>query len=191
MSISRLVAESAQKQAAKEAPKPFAEAIQEPLGDLPVSAGADTRSGPPPARTAAPASEEAAGGNPNKTIAAALDVLSKYIPSEVVAIYIFGLSILGVVSQSFKGFDVWTGLFILCFVLVVFFVVINWLALKKDGTAIKFPTWALVAGLISFAVWSFAIPGNPLIESDGAKMLAGFAAVVSSYVLAAIERVLP
>ncbi len=177
MSISRLVAETAKKS------KSFSEAVREPVGDIPVSVSEGRRSAP-----ALEARES--GGDANKTIAAALDVLSKYIPSEVVAIYIFGLSILGVVSQSVPSIN-WYGLFGLCFILVVFFVIINWLVLKKDGQAISFPKWAMAAGLISFAVWSIAIPGNPLIETDGAKMLAGFVAVVSSYVLAAIEKVLP
>ena len=180
MSIARMVAESAQT-----APARMQGMAEEDTGEMLASGEMGHRSAPPPP------TRSAETGGANKNIAAALDVLSKYIPSEVVAIYVFGLSILGVVSQSFPGVSVWNILFILSLILVVFFVIINWLVLKKDGTPIAFPKWPLAAALISFAVWSFAIPGNPLIVTDGAKMLAGFAAIVSSYILAAIEKALP
>ena len=181
MSISRMVAENAK---GKSQPG-FHEALEDASGDMLASGNMGNRSAPATPTRAAP------GGDANKTIAAALDVLSKYIPSEVVAIYIFGLSILGVIARELEGVPVWNWLFGLSIALVVFFVIINWLVLKKENAETQFPRWPLAAALISFIVWSFAIPGNPMIDTDGTKMLAGFAAVVSSYVLAAIEKVLP
>ena len=180
MSIARMVATDAQQVAMRNAG---------------AAAETETRSSPqPPAQMFGETVEPMRAANSdqggaNKKIAAALDVLSKYIPSEVVAIYIFGLSILGIVRQSFEGVEVWNFLFGLCVLLVLFFVTINWLVLKKAGKATSFPTWPLIAGLVSFVVWAIAIPGNPIVMTDGAKMLAGFAAVVSSYILAVVEKV--
>lgn len=150
------------------------------------------RSGPPGAF--APAAAPAAGANDQSAVAAtALDVLARYIPSEVIAIYIFGLSILGSVKGRFPDAPIWLILFGICIALVILFVCVNWLVLKrKSDTDVAFPTWACIAGLMSFSVWAIAIPGNGVTGGDDVlSMLAGFAALVSSHVLLMVESLLP
>lgn len=165
----------------------------------PLAAGPDAapqlRAGPPmaPVIPGKPATAPAAGSNNDDAAATALDVLARYIPSEVVAIYIFGLSILGSVQTRFADTNVWGILFGLCLVLVLLFVAVNWLVIKRKMQGkTPFPIWATAAALISFAVWAIAIPGNPLTHGDDVlSMLAGFAALVSSHVLLLIEGLFP
>ncbi len=130
-------------------------------------------------------------------VSSALEVLSRYFPTEVVAIYIFGLSGLKTVSEDLCGTNnaaclgvSWWVLLVVCAVLTLFFVTINWLAARNAEATLSFPVWPLAASLIAFLVWAIATPGNPLITTGGAALLAGFVALTSSHVLAGLELIL-
>ncbi|MHC0053172.1 hypothetical protein [Actibacterium sp. D379-3] len=135
---------------------------------------------------AAPATTEDA----DTAVANALDILGRYIPSEVVAIYIFGLSGLGIVTEEFGTLPVWPILFGLCLFLVLLFVFVNWRVIRRKKAGMPFPSWPLMAAVISFCVWAIAIPGNPIATTPATSMLAGFVALVSSHVLVSLERLM-
>ena len=155
----------------------------------------NSRSGPPmpPFVPGQPATAPAAGSEGKDGAASALDVLARYIPSEVVAIYIFGLSILDTVATQYDETIAWGVLAAICVALVCLFVVVNWVVLdRKTDKDLPFPRWALIAGLISFCIWGIAIPGNPITDGNNVlSMLVGFCALVSSHVLLLVENLFP
>lgn len=187
MSISRMVSMDVARVAEQKAK---ADPAIRPLDANALPGG--SRSGPPmpPMLDGKPATAPAAGSNDQDAAASALDVLARYIPSEVIAIYIFGLSILDTVATEFSRDLAWTVLAVICLILVGLFVSVNWVVLKRmSDDPIDFPKWAFGAGLFSFIVWGMAIPGNPITEgSNVLSMLLGFAALVSSHVLLLFEK---
>lgn len=120
-----------------------------------------------------------------------LQSLAIHIPAEIIGIYVFGLSIVGAVSQEFHWANNLT-LYAVCIFLTPVFALI---AVRTRGaSAGSLPSrqlaWVIIAPTVAFVFWGLAIPENPLVETEGAHLLAGFAAVVVSALLDSLKKVI-
>ena len=135
-----------------------------------------------------PGAPDRTGGKAAPEVTSALEVLSGYFATEIVALYIFILSILGIVQKEFPALPWWWVAFGLCLALVWLLSDLGWRAERRalaeaDRARAAYPGKPIAAGVISFAVWAAAIPGNPVLSTDGLKALAGVVAITVSLVL--------
>ena len=137
----------------------------------------------------APATMEAAPGDGLKdsTLTNAANALAKYIPKEVVTLYIAGLSA-GPAFKSVLGFGN-RALFYWAFVVITgplyLFVYLSFLRANQKPIPPwrRWPWWRLVASVIAFATWALAVPGNSLISGTAGGLVAGFMALIVSTLL--------
>jgi len=120
----------------------------------------------------------------------AITALTKYIPTEVVTLYIASVSALPAIQEEWKslrsdhlyfGFAMLTPIL---FVLIFF----NQLAVdqKPYPTFRQWPWWRIFASTIAFCVWALAVPNNPFLETKTAGVLAGLGAAFVSMLLSII-----
>jgi hypothetical protein len=122
----------------------------------------------------------------------ALDALARYIPTEVITLYVAALAAMPALRSLGVAEPVvyWScaALTPLVFLLI--------LAGKRRGTGLpafpsirKWPWWRLFACTLAFVVWAVAVPGGPYFVDDAGKVVAGFGAVAISTVLSLLEPV--
>ena len=127
-------------------------------------------------------------------ITVTLNALVKYIPTEVVTLYVAAASAspalkvaLPVISAQviYWGFGVVTPLLLLLLY-----------ASKRatDGLPAlpkirQWPWWKMAAATVAFLVWALAVPGNPYVAGDGGAVVAGFGAVIVSSLLSLLEPI--
>jgi hypothetical protein len=143
-------------------------------------------------------SRQVAGGfsAQDNQVAITLNALVKYIPTEVVTLYVAAAS----TAQSLKsaismpvidGRLLYWGFTVLTPILLVLMY-----ASKRatDGLpalpkARELPWWKMTAATVAFAVWALAVPGNPYVSGDGAPIVAGFGAIIISTLLSLLEPI--
>lgn len=151
---------------------------------------------PPPGMAAAAAPPPV---NQAQVAETAINALVKYIPTEVITLYIACVSALPAVMGDFplvtpeRLYWVFVGLTPVFFILVYY----NQIAVsnKKFPYITQWPWWRIIASTIAFCVWALAVPNNPFISTKTAGVLSGIAAAFISTLLTLIgpiiERVPP
>lgn len=133
-------------------------------------------------------------GARGSTVTDSLNLLVKYIPTEVVTLYVAAMSAAPALRSQFptiSSANIYWAFGILTPILL-FLVYVN-----KRATAglqivphpREWPWWRLTAATIAYLVWALAVPGNPYIAEPAAAVLAGLGAVFISTVLNLLEPV--
>jgi len=125
---------------------------------------------------------------------AAFDALVKYIPTEVITLYVAAVSILPALKQTFPVLtEACVYWFFVVFTPVLFLVIL--LGKRREAKLDLFPPlrhwpwWKLVASTIAFSVWSLAIPGNPYLHGDLSGGIAAFGALLVSTFLTLLQPI--
>lgn len=138
----------------------------------------------------------AAGDDPGDTpqapeVKSALTKMAKFIPTETITIYLGAIS----ASSALQAAAIWltpekvywiTGLIVTPILFSLMWGIDRAKAKKRffDG----FPKWKLTAAIIAFLIWALAIPGNPYVNSDVAKISVAFLALVVSILLDLVDQ---
>lgn len=124
----------------------------------------------------------------------ALSAISKYIPTEVISLFLFGLSVLPSDTKTL-GWLTPTHLFwILFFFTPVCFglIFVGKFRAQTAGrtwpSKTDFPWWRLVAATAGFSIWALAVPSNGLVDDAYVKVFA-FAALFASVFFNLLEQV--
>ncbi len=130
----------------------------------------------------------------NNMVTGSLNLLVKYIPTEVITLYVATLSATPALQEVFPRVqtgDIYWG-FTIITPLLLFLVYVNKRAtagLTPVPTAQEWPWWKLFAATVAFMVWALAVPGNPYVSGDTAAVLAALGAVFISMILNLLEPV--
>jgi hypothetical protein len=155
-------------------------------------------------RMATTAIREAGGAAPPQN--QVLDFLTKYIPGELIALYIplvAGLPAIERIEPTFSA-DVagkwvyWA--FVISSPFLFLFIYMS-KAERDELIQLKYPSnWPLfrmAAASIAFAVWALAVPDNPILKPAGedrtnalAALIAGILAPIVSFFLSGIEVIM-
>lgn len=141
--------------------------------------GAMDASVPPPG--AATTTTTTAATDDSGPVGKALEALTRYIPTEVVAIYMAALT-----SFPAMGISA-TKVFAIFVIATPVLLLLTFLgnAKKASGTVpppAKWPYWKMAAATIAFGAWAVAIPGNPIAPENSTAAM-GVVAMAVSYVL--------
>ena len=153
--------------------------------DAVMSASMRSPSPPTPLPTVSPLPVNAANN--------ALSALIKYIPTEIVTLYVATLSaapVLKTIDDTKNYPEVIYWLYIVLTPLLFLLIYIS--GLRTVGTALppvlQWPWWKAIASTVAFAVWALAVPGNAYIKPE-AGALAGLAALFVSTLLTLLEPI--
>ena len=123
-----------------------------------------------------------------------LNALVKYIPTEIVTMYVASVSTIQSLRSALPFFDarfLYWGFTVLtpCLLVLMY-------ASKRATEGLptlpklrEMPWWKMTASSVAFMVWALAVPGNPYIAGDGAPIVAGFGAIVISTLLSLLEPI--
>jgi hypothetical protein len=133
-------------------------------------------------------------GIQDNPITATLNALVKYIPTEIITLYVAAASAtpsLAIVLPLMNGKTVYWG-----FAAITPIILMLLYASKRasDGLsplpdARQWPWWKMTAATIAFLVWALAVPGNPYVHSDSGAIVAGLGAVIVSSLLSLLEPI--
>lgn len=136
----------------------------------------------------------AVAGFQDSQVAITLNALVKYIPTEIVTMYVAASSTIQSLRSATPYIDprlLYWGFTVLTPVLLVLM-----LASKRatDGLSPlpkgrEMPWWKMTASTIAFMVWALAVPGNPYVVGDGAPIVASFGAIIISTLLSLLEPI--
>ena len=124
----------------------------------------------------------------------AIDALSKFIPTEILAPYVAALSLIAAKSVAWNEGKVYW-IFVIATPAAFLLFHIAKIALDKNQsmpTKSNLPEllWKALAAGIAFAVWAIAVPTNGLQNTIGGAGVASFFALVISPILTAIDAIL-
>ena len=119
---------------------------------------------------------------------AAFEALARYIPTEIVTLYIAAASAMAALKEVIPAINVtntyWFFVFITPF---VFLVVLGGKRVANNETPWpgfgNLPLWKLFAATIAFAVWALAVPTNPYLTGAAGGAIAAFFATFVSVLL--------
>jgi hypothetical protein len=127
-------------------------------------------------------------------VAVTLNALVKYIPTEIVTLYVAASSTTQSLRTAMPYIDarmLYWGFTALTPVLLILMY-----ASKRatDGLPVfpkarEMPWWKLTAATVAFMVWALAVPGNPYVVGDGAPIIASFGAIIISTLLSLLEPI--
>ncbi len=148
-------------------------------------------------RMANQAIKEETGGTPPQN--QVLDFLTKYIPGEVIALYIPVVAVLPAIKKLEDTFDpdvagkwvYWM------FVIASPFLFLFIYAIKAERdellrlrNPLNWPRFRMAATFIAFAVWALAVPENPILKPNAlAALIAGILAPIVSFFLSGVELI--
>lgn len=130
----------------------------------------------------------------NNTVTGSLNLLVKYIPTEVITLYVATLSATPALQELFPSIqtkDIYWG-FTIVTPLLLFLVYVNKRAtsgLAPVPEVREWPWWKLGAATVAFMVWALAVPGNPYVSGETAAVIAGLGAVFISMILNLLEPI--
>ncbi len=146
---------------------------------------------PVPPATARAATEIALQDN---TVTSAVDSLVKYIPTEVVTLYVAALSATPVVRSAIPAFD--TRVTYWGFAVITPLLLLLVYASKRSSSGLaplprvkEWPWWKMFAATIAYLVWALAVPSSPYISGEAGVLIAGFGAIVISTFLSLLEPI--
>ena len=148
-------------------------------------------SAPVPPATARAATEVAVQDN---TVSNTIGTLVKYIPTEVVTLYVAAASTTQAVHSAMPSFDGRITYWAFGVLTPVIFMLVYGSKRASSGLPLfppiaQWPWWRMVAATIAFLVWALAVPGNPYIVGDVGAVAAGFGAIVISTLLSLLEPI--
>jgi len=135
------------------------------------------------------------GGRRGSTGASnALGALARYIPAEIVTLYVASLSAMPAITATFAAVtEVRLYWFFVALTPVLLLLV---LAGKRRGEGFSafpslrdWPWWKLVASTVAFLVWALAIPATPYLAGSQGKVVAAFGALLVSTFLTLLEPI--
>jgi hypothetical protein len=165
MSISRLMSEQVSRAAAAEAP----------------GGGALEGAGPASSNASPRGSDDA------------LTSLTKYIPTEVLTLYLPAVAIASALDEPLvmigKRAMYWA------FAVALTPLISLLVYLRRRAIAnlsvwppwSQFPLWNLIAASVAFLAWALALPGNPYVDKPAMHVASGFAALLASTILSLLE----
>ncbi|MGA7731622.1 MAG: hypothetical protein WCD37_10180 [Chloroflexia bacterium] len=124
-------------------------------------------------------------------VTTALGVLIKYIPTEILALYVPTIAAIASIGTFLTFVDA-TFIYWFFGVLTFFTVLlVNIAKLAADPnytgplpwSIAKWPLWKMIAATIAFLAWALALPDNPYITTDGGRSFAGIVALFVSIFL--------
>lgn len=136
----------------------------------------------------------AAGAAPAQdTVGNALTALVRYVPTEVVTLYVATVAARQQIEAALPSFKaLWLFWGFVCLTPLMFALLFyNKLAVAntKLRSWKEFPWWKMIASTIGFAVWALAVPNGPYLQTAGASALAGLAALFVSTVLSLLDPI--
>ncbi len=130
----------------------------------------------------------------------ALSALSKYIPTEVITLYVALVGVTAALPEGQTFITQRTLYWVFGAATPLLLLLLFWSKLATDGKEIPFaplrwPWWKMIASFAAFMIWALAVPGSPYVTAESGAVLAGFGAVVVSFFLSVLEpiiqRILP
>ncbi len=129
----------------------------------------------------------------NNAVTGSLNLLVKYIPTEVITLYVATLSAAPALQDVFPRMqtrDIYWA-FTIVTPLLLLLVYIN----KRVTSGLTplpsdrrdWPWWKLIAATLAFMVWALAVPGNPYVSGETAAVIAALGAVFISMILNLLE----
>ncbi len=129
-----------------------------PLGDVPHH----------PREIAASASN---GSTPSNLVTDTLAVITTYIPTEVLTVYVAALAAVQN-SGSLTSFAMWTtfDIFLIATPIIVWLVYVA--KIKSAGKPLpwafaQWPLWEMIAGTLAFVAWAISLPSAPFLTYLG------------------------
>ena len=124
----------------------------------------------------------------------ALTVLVKYIPTEVITLYVAAVS----VGSAFKSvIPIYSPMLLywafiaLCPLMFYLVYMSNLSSGKKSIPHVRnWPRWKPAASTIAFGVWALAIPNNPYVAGEAGAAVVGFAVIFVSIMLSLIAPII-
>lgn len=124
----------------------------------------------------------------------ALGALARYIPGEIVTLYVAALSAMPAITATFAAVtEVRLYWFFVALTPVLLLLI---LAGKRRGEGFSafpsskdWPWWKLVASTVAFLVWALAVPATPYLASAQGKVVAAFGALLVSTFLTLLEPI--
>lgn len=131
----------------------------------------------------------------NNMVTGSLNLLVKYIPTEVITLYVATLSAAPALQDVFPSMqtrDIYWA-FTIVTPLLLLLVYIN----KRVTSGLTplpsdrrdWPWWKLIAATLAFMVWALAVPGNPYVSGETAAVIAALGAVFISMILNLLEPI--
>jgi len=118
------------------------------------------------------------------------DLLTKYIPTETITLYVAAMSVrsefMAFWPKLSPSFLYWTGAVLTPLMLVLIALGKHRLAAIPEAS-FRLPLWPMVASFAAFLAWAPSVPGLIADSNAGARILAGFGAVFVSTILSMVE----
>ncbi len=117
------------------------------------------------------------------------DLLTKYIPTETLTLYVAAMAALSAITATFPdigALHLYIGGAVLTPVILLLAGYGKQRAAGSTATFRPHP-WPLFASLVAYLVWALSVPG--FLDEDNEKILAGFGAVLVSTLLSLLEPV--
>jgi hypothetical protein len=127
----------------------------------------------------------------------ALSMLIKFIPTEVITLYIATLAALPLLQTQWSFISRYN-VYVFFVVLAPILLVVIYLGKRKTAgslsllpTSLKeWPIWKMIASAIAFSVWALAVPENGLLEGDVGGAIGAFLAIFISTLLSVFDPLL-
>lgn len=130
----------------------------------------------------------------DNTVTNTVNVLVKYIPTEVVTMYVAAVSATPSLRSTLPFVS--TSLMYWLFAVATPVLLLLVYAGKRSSEGLmplpavkELPWWKMIAATVAFLVWALAVPGNPYIIGEGGAVVAGFGAVAISTALSLLEPI--
>jgi hypothetical protein len=124
----------------------------------------------------------------------ALVALARYIPAEIVTLYVAALSAMPAFAATFTFMtEVRLYWFFVALTPVLLLLVLAGKR-RSEGFSVfpswkEWPWWKLIASTIAFLVWALAIPATPYLSGTQGKVVAAFGALLVSTFLTLLEPI--
>jgi hypothetical protein len=120
------------------------------------------------------------------------ELLTKYIPTESITLYIAAMSSLPFIQKGFPFFTSYIFYWFFAIITPLIYLSVSYTKFKqskKEGLLNKYnlPIWDMFASLVAFLCWALAVPGGPYLNSESGGILASFAALFMAYILGLID----
>ncbi len=126
----------------------------------------------------------------------ALDSLARYIPTEVITLYVAASSAMPALAATFEFATPETLYWIFGVGLTPLLALLIFVGKRRGAglralppTVKKWPWWKLIASTVAFLVWALAVPTTPYLTGAAGKVVAAFGAVLVSTFLTLLEAI--
>jgi hypothetical protein len=125
----------------------------------------------------------------------AVEKLVKYIPADLMALYVAVLGAMATVQAVIKDFDAkWAFWITVAATPIVVLIIFAGNRRAKNQPAFpgwrKWPWWAMGSATAAFLIWGCTPPGSAYLTSSEGKALAAFGATVLTFFLTLLEPLL-